>query len=789
MFKTNFKIAWRNLIKDKQFTFLNVLGLSAGLACTLLIYLWVTDELSYDKFFANDSRLYQLMEHRTGDGQSTVSDESSGIVSDLVKAGYPEVEYAAALAPPDWFQKFTLSVADRNIKATGQYAGKDYFNIFSFKLLEGDKNKVLADKNSIVISDELAKKLFSTTRNIIGKPIQFQHDTTFFVSGVFQKVPVHSSQQFDFVLSFEYYASVQSWVKDWGNTGPHNFVLLKKGTDVNAFNKKISTLAITNFHDTARVLYAAKFSNNYLLNSFDHGAQVGGRIEYVRLFSLIAIFILSIACINFMNLSTAKAARRMKEVGIKKVVGAGRKQLIFQFLSESVLLTFCSMLIAVLLAYLLLPQFNQLTGKQMSLSFDTKVIASCISIALITGLLAGSYPAWYLSKFKPLTVLKGKLTTSFAEIVSRKGLVIFQFTLSAVLIVAVLVIYQQIQFIQSTDPGYNKDNVIRFDSEGALQGNEDNFIEALKKIPGVVNASFTFNNMVGRNYGNYALSWEGKNPNADVYFEGFGAGYNFIETMGMHIDAGRSFSKDYGDDYSKIILNEAAVKVMHLKNPVGKNIIYFDQPRQIVGVVKDFHFESLHEPVKPAYFTLQRPGVNPWYKIMVRIQAANQKETITAIQHFYESYNPGFPFTFNFLDEAYQKQYDTETRVSQLSKYFASLAIIISCLGLFGLAAFTAQKRQKEIGIRKVIGATTSDITMMLSKDFFKLVLTALIISFPLSWWLMSNWLQSFAYRINISVYVFLIAGLSVILITLLTISFQAIKAAIANPVKSLRTE
>jgi ABC-type antimicrobial peptide transport system permease subunit len=360
------------------------------------------------------------MEHRTGDGQSTVSDESSGIVSDLVKAGYPEVEYAAALAPPDWFQKFTLSVADRNIKATGQYAGKDYFNIFSFKLLEGDKNKVLADKNSIVISDELAKKLFSTTRNIIGKPIQFQHDTTFFVSGVFQKVPVHSSQQFDFVLSFEYYASVQSWVKDWGNTGPHNFVLLKKGTDVNAFNKKISTLAITNFHDTARVLYAAKFSNNYLLNSFDHGAQVGGRIEYVRLFSLIAIFILSIACINFMNLSTAKAARRMKEVGIKKVVGAGRKQLIFQFLSESVLLTLCSMLIAVLLAYLLLPQFNQLTGKQMSLSFDTKVIASCISIALITGLLAGSYPAWYLSKFKPLTVLKGKLTTSFAEIVLKK---------------------------------------------------------------------------------------------------------------------------------------------------------------------------------------------------------------------------------------------------------------------------------------------------------------------------------------------------------------------------------
>src|SRR6476620_2519296 len=275
MFKTNLKIAWRNLLKYKQFTFLNVLGLSAGLACTLLIYLWVTDELSYDKFFANDSRLYQLMEHRTGDGQSTVSDESSGIVSDLVKAGYPEVEYAAALAPPDWFQKFTLSVADRNIKATGQYAGKDYFNIFSFKLLEGDKNKVLANNNSIVISDELAKKLFGTTENIIGKPIDFQHDTTFFVSGIFEKTPSHSTQQFDFVLSFDYYFSVQSWVKTWGNTGPHNFVLLKKGTDIKAFNKKIAGVIAASYDDTTRSLFVAEFSDNYLLNSFDHGSQVG----------------------------------------------------------------------------------------------------------------------------------------------------------------------------------------------------------------------------------------------------------------------------------------------------------------------------------------------------------------------------------------------------------------------------------------------------------------------------------------------------------------------------------
>jgi len=790
MFKNHLKIAWRNLLKDRQFTLLNILGLSAGLACALLIFLWVNDERSYDKFFANDNQVYQVMEHRKSDGDIKVSDESSGLVSEVLKAQMPQVQYAASLAPTEWFQKSTLSVGDKNIKAQGQYAGKDYFNIFSFKLLEGDKSKVLADNSSIVISDELAKRLFGTTENIIGKAIDFQHDTTFFVSGIFEKVPSHSSQQFDFVLSFDYYFSVQSWVKTWGNTGPHNFVLLKKGTDIHAFNKKIAGLIAANANDTTRSLFAARFSDNYLLNSFDHGAQVGSKIIYVRLFSLIAIFILAIACINFMNLSTAKAARRMKEVGIKKVVGAGRSQLVFQFLSESIMLTLMAMAFAVLIVWLLLPPFNQLTGKQISLTPDPKTIGSFLAIALIAGLLAGSYPALYLSKFNPLSVLKGTLKTSFAEALSRKGLVVFQFTMSAILIVAVIIVYRQVQFIQSTNPGYNKDNIVRFDSEGSIQGKEDEFIGEMKRIPGVVNASFTFNNMIGRNFGVWGISWEGKDPNADIYFEGFGAGYDFIETMDMHMKEGRSFSRNYGDDYSKILLNEAAIRAMHLKNPVGKFITVFGDKRQIIGVVKDFHFESLHEPVKPAYFTLQQnPGKNPWFKIMTRIKANHQQQTIASIQHLFESFNPGFPFTFNFLSEAYQKQYDTETRIATLSKYFAALAIIISCLGLFGLAAFTAQKRRKEIGVRKVIGASVTDITSMLSKDFLRLVLIALCIAFPASWWLMNNWLQGFAYRVHISAGTFLLAGISIIVITLLTIGYQSIRAAIANPVKSLRTE
>jgi len=785
MFRTNFKIAWRNLIKDKQFTFLNVLGLSAGLACALLIFLWVNDELSYDKFFANDERLYKLMEHRNYNGEIQTSEESSGLLSKTVKQQIPEVEYAAAVAPPGWFPQYTLSVNDKNIKANGEYVEKDYFNIFSFKLIDGNKNNVLDNKSSIVLSDELAKKLFGTAENIIGKPVRFEQDTTFYVSGVFEKLPSYSSQQFDFVLSFDYFKTIKDWVTQWGNIGPLNYVLLKKGTNINAFNKKVEGIVTASCGDSTRKVFATTFSDVYLHNSYGNNAKTGGRIEYVNLFSILAVFILIIACINFMNLSTAKASRRMKEVGIKKVVGAERGELIFQFLSESLLLTLLATVFAVLIAWLLLPAFNQLTGKEITPEFNATLIIYFVAIIAGTGLLAGSYPALYLSKFKPLNILKGKPDTSFAEVASRKGLVVFQFTLSTILIVAVIIIYQQIQFIQSTNPGYNKNNILRIAAEGNISGNEQTFIAKLKEIPGVENASHTFNSMVGHSYGDYGIEWQGKELNTDVFFEGFGVGYDFIETLGMQIKEGRSFSKSFDADSTNIIVNEEAVKVMNMKDPVGKTIQRFGKNMQIVGVVKDFHFESMHEAIKPAYMFLEPSGST----IVASINATNQKATIDAIQKLNAGYNPGFPFTFNFLDEAYQKQYDSETKASTLSKYFAGLAIIISCLGLFGLAAFTAQKRRKEIGVRKVIGASVASITAMLSRDFLKLICISLLIAFPVSWWMMNNWLQSFAYRVSITPYVFVIAGISVILITLITISFQSIKAAIANPVKSLRTE
>jgi predicted permease len=789
MFKNNLKIAWRNLTKDRMFTFLNLLGLATGLTCTIMIYLWVHDEYQFDKFHEKDARLYQLMEHRKGKGEIFIADESSGILAETVAAQNPDVEYAAAEAPAAWFQKFTLSVGDKNIKATGQYVGRDYFNIFSFKLTDGNPGKVLADKMNIVISDDLAKRLFNTTQNLIGRKIIFQQDQIFFVSGVFEKVPVRSSEQFDFLLSFEYYKQIQPWVTSWGNTGPHNFIVLKKGSDINAFNKRIAGLIEKSSGDTTRSPFAMRFSDNYLQNSFDHGNRIGGRIVNVKLFSIIALFILTIACINFMNLSTAKASRRLKEVGIKKVVGAGKTQLVFQFLGESVLLTFIAVILSVGLVYLLLPQFNRITGKEISLYPDTKLIAGLIGIGLFTGFVSGSYPALYLAGFNPIMILKGKMRNSIGEIWARRGLVIFQFTISIFMIVGVLVIYRQIQYIQNKDLGYQKDHVIRMDCEGKLIANEENFIAQLKKVPGIVNASFTYNVMIGRNYGDNGLEWIGKPPGEYIYFEGFGGGYDFIETMGMKLAEGRSFSKNYGDESHNIIVNEEAARIMGFRNPVGKNVTLFGNPKQIIGVVKDVHFESLRETVKPLYMNLIKQDSSPWTKLMIRVQAGREAGTVERIKNLYERFNPGFPFDFHFLDELYEKQYAAELRVSILSKYFAGLAIVISCLGLFGLTAFTAQKRQKEIGIRKVIGASVPNLVVMLSMDLLKQVLVAILIAVPVSWWIMNQWLNGFAYRIPISIGIFLIAGFSIVAITLLTISYQAIKAAFKNPVNSLRSE
>ena len=786
MFQHSLLLIYRNFLRFKSSFFINLLGLSTGLACTLLIYLWVRDEWNVDKFHEKDSQLYQVMESQQHAESIRVTNSTPGLLAETLAEEMPEVEYAATVTPSYWFEKFTLSVGDNAIKATGQYAGQDFFNIFSYDLIQGDESQVLADKSAIVLSEELALNLFKTTENIIGKTVVFQHEKQFLVSGIFKGTPPTSSDQFDFALSFEVWKEQVPGIANWDNSGPNTFVVLKKGTRIDQFNSKIANLIQTKSKDIHRTLFLTPYSDNYLYGNYENGIQAGGRIDYVKLFSLIALFILIIACINFMNLSTAKASRRIKEIGIKKVVGADRKTLIFQYLGESILLTFLSLFLALIIVEGFLPQFNQITGKQLSLQYDAKLVLSVISITLFTGLVAGSYPALYLSGFHPATVLKGKLPTSAGEVWGRKGLVVFQFSLSVILLVSVLVVYKQIEYVQTKNIGYDKDNILYFEREGRLKENLEAFLTEMKNIPGVENASSIGQSMVGGGNTTKGLDWPGKNPDDIISFAVRPVNHDIIEMLGIEMKEGRPFSRNFSTDTAKIIFNEAAIQVMGLQDPVGKIVNIQDQDMEIAGVTKDFHFESLHANVGPLLFLLKPEWTQ---KIMVKVQAGKERETIAKLQQVYEDFNPGFVFDFRFLDQDYQAQYAAEQRVAVLSRYFAGLAILICCLGLYGLAAFAAEQRTKELGIRKVLGASVASIIRLLSKDFLKLVLVAIVVGSAVSWVAMNKWLQDFAYKVDLEWGVFGVAGALALVIALITVSFQAVKAALMNPVKSLRSE
>jgi putative ABC transport system permease protein len=796
MLRNYVKTAWRNLIKDKQFSLLNLLGLSTGLACVLLIFLWVHDELSVDKFNANDSRLYQILKTAPmADGGIDTYHSTPGLLGQYIQKELPEVEFATVARP----QTGILSANNKSFKAGAEYIDQNFFRVFSYTIVDGSANSFAMNKYGVLLSDKMALKLFNTTQNIIGKTIMWDKGAftgSFIVSGVFQSPPLNGTDQFDLFLNYKRYQSIESEdLANWGSNNQNTFLLLKKGTDVDAFNKKIKDFTkqkIKRFYPGDKYMlqwegdiFIQKYSDEYLHGNYVNGKISGGRIEYVKLFSIIALFILVIACINFMNLSTAKASRRMKEVGIKKVVGASKGSLILQYLGESIFMAFAALMIALFLVDLLLPAFRGITGKYLTLNFTASFVVSVVLITLITGLIAGSYPAFYLSHFKPVSILKGKLITSSGESRIRKGLVVFQFAISVVLIVSVLVVYQEMKLIQTTNLGYNKENVIRFSNDGDLKKNAATFLTEIRKLPGVMGATTESGDFFGQaSHGGGGIDWEGKDPGLGIEYYGNDVGDDFFETMNLPMAEGRAFSKAFADS-SSVIFNEAAIRTMGLKNPIGKTVSLWGKKKQIVGIVKDYHFKSLYDKISPAFLEF---NPNADYTL-IRINAGNEEQTIAGIKSIFTKFDNGLEFNYSFLDDDYNKLYASEQRVAVLSKYFACIAVIISCLGLFGLAAFTAQKRQKEIGIRKVIGASVSNVVAMLSKDFLVLILIALCIAFPASWWLMNNWLQSFAYRINLSPWVFVVSGFSVVLITLITISFQSIKAAVANPVESLRTE
>ena len=790
MLRHHLLIIYRNFKKFKSTFFINLIGLSTGLACALLIFLWVRDELGVDKFHEKDSRLVEVVEINRNPDRPGVNNFTTGILAEELADEMPEVEYAVAsrIRP----EQTTIRVEDNYVKAVVQYAGRDFFNVFSYELIHGDKDKVLTDKSAAVISEELAMILFNATDNVVGKVIDIPHYKQFQISGVFKRTPANSTAQFDFVLSFEEYKEIDPNALNWNYNTVNTYLTLNEGANVEQFNDKIAHF-LAGKRDEAYTRYLTlstrPYSEAYLYSytQYENGEPKGGRIEYLWLFSIIGVFILGIACINFMNLSTAKASGRIKEVGVKKAIGAGRETLVFQYLGESVLMSFLSLSIALLLVLLFLPQFNVITGKFLTLSLDKNLLFIVLGITLLTGVVAGSYPALYLSNFKPAIVLKGKLNSSTGELWARKGLVIFQFAISVLLIVSVVVVYHQIEFVQTQNLGYDKENILYFEIEGKVAENLDTFLSEMRHIDGIVDASSIGQSVVGGSQNTFMIDeWEGKSPDEQVSFETRPVNYGMIELLGVDIKEGRTYSRDFGLEDSKIIFNETAIEVMGLEDPIGKVISIQGTDLEIIGVTKDFHFASLHEEINPLFFIL-RPS---WtHKIMARVEAGKEQETIGKLQQFYQGYNPGFPFDFKFLDDEYQAQYVAEQRISSLSKYFAGIAILISCLGLFGLAAFTAERRIKEIGIRKVLGASEWKIMELLSGDFAKMVLVAIVIALPLSYYMTANWLDNFAYKIDLEWWYFIGAGMLTMLIALLTVSFQSVKAAMMNPVDSLRTE
>lgn len=786
MLRHQLLIIFRSFKRFKTSFLINLIGLSTGLACALLAYLWVNDEIQVDKFHANEPRLFQLMEfQKNSDSNIRVTGSTPGPLAETIQSEIPEVEYSVVVTPSYWFDRATLTAGDKKIDASRIYASKQFFHVFSFELIKGDKDQVLTDKSSIVLSESMAKALFGSIDNAIGKAVDYQHIREYLVSGVFKDITSRSTQGFDFVLSFEDLKTESPGMSDWRNSGPMTYVVLKSPSQRDEFSKKISGLIGNHVPEKHRTLIVNKYSDAYLYGNYnDRGEQDGGRIEYVVMFSIIAAFILLIACINFMNLSTAKASRRVKEVGIKKAIGAPRNTLIIQYMGESMLMTFVAFIISLLMVDLLLPQFNLITGKQLDLVPEGRMLLTFLGVTLFTGLISGSYPALYLSSFNPAAVLKGKFTSSLGELWARKGLVIFQFALSVIFIVAVLVVFRQIQFLQNKNLGYDRDNLMYFPMEGKTKTSLDAFLVELRGVPGVAGASSASESFVGG--GNTTTpEWEGRNPEDRTPFAVRPVNYGMVDLLGLELIDGRLFSKDHADSLN-VILNEKAAQAMGFKDAVGKTIKLGPSTSTVVGVIKDYHFESLHVPVTPMFFILA-----PQYtrQIMVKLAAGDQQETISRVQKLTEKFNPGFTFAYRFVDQDYQAQYDAEIRVGLLARYFAGLAILISCLGLFGLASFTAERRLKEIGIRKALGSTDLGIVYLLSADFTKIVAIAIVISLPLSYLLVKQWLDNFAYKVPMEWWYFAGSGLLALFTAWITVAAQASRASRVNPVDCLRSE
>jgi putative ABC transport system permease protein len=804
MFRNYLKTAWRNIRKNKLFSFINILGLSLGIATCFIIMLYVQDELSYDRFNKNADNIARVVFKADINGGKINESVTMPPVAATIKKDFPEVQDATRIAgfgTPKIIYNNTVFKDDKFA-----LVDPNFFSIFTLPMIKGDAKTALAQPDAIVLTKETAEKYFGKEEPI-GKIIEVTTDSSrlYKVTGVIKNIPVNSHFHFDM------FGSLLGW-KDatsdtWLGSSYHTYLLLKPGTDLKKMETKFPAmvakymgpqiqqamgLSLEQFITRGNSLgFALQPLKDIHLNSNTSTEfEPGGNASYVYIFGGVAIFMLIVACINFINLSTAGASKRAKEVGVRKVAGSGKLQLISQFLSESILITFFALFIAFALVQLALPAFNNISGKH--LGFDVKPILTFIGLGLLVGVVAGIYPAFYLSSFKPIAVLKGKPTSNHKSFGLRSGLVVFQFFISVALIIGTIVVYQQMKYIQNKDLGFNKEQIIVIPNSYALGKNEQVFKQQMLQDPRIVNATASYYKPAGPTNYNNALAYAQGNDNNIVDGVEYHVDENYIPTLGMKMVSGRNFSKEFAMDSLGIILNETAAHAFGWNDmsAVGKTVIRQNSDRgnnipfHVIGVVKNFNFKSLHEAISPLYMTLQPEG-----GLIFKIKTTDVAGLLAAMKKDWDAYNTGEPFTYNFMDDLFNKTYSTEQKTGNILNIFSVLIILVACLGLFGLVTYTAEQRTKEIGIRKVLGASVSQVTQMLSKEFLKLVLIASLIAFPVAWWAMNKWLQSFAYRIHISWWIFVVAGLIALLIALLTVSFQAIKAAIANPVKSLRTE
>lgn len=787
MIKNYLKTTLRSLLKNKSHSFLNIAGLAIGIACASLIFLWVQDEVTFDHNFAKRNVLYKVYENQTYEGKIGTFIGTPGPMAKAMKAEIPGIKSAARMSGD---QDQIFSLGDKIITENGNYADPELFSMLELPFVKGSANNAFQQLNSVVIDETMAKKFFGDA-DPIGKALKVNNDQDYLVTGVFKDLPKNSSYQFQWLSPLAGIDHKQPWMTIWGANWVHTLVELEPNAKVATINQKLAHYVASktqNSNTTQCFLFAMNDWN--LHNKFTDGKMDGGRILYVRLFSFIAWIILLIACINFMNLSTARSEQRAKEVGVRKVMGAGKSKLIGQFISEALIMSFISVLAALAIIYLALPSFNTLVQKELTVDILQPVhLAYILSIGVVTGVLAGSYPAFYLSSFNPISVLKNiKIKSSSGAGFIRQSLVVVQFSISIVLIIGTVIIYQQIQHVKNRNLGYNKNNLVYIN----LQGNQaDHFSVVYNdlKQSGVVENAALSNDIalqIGSNTDNY--SWAGKDASKNPLISWENVGSQFISTMGMTLVAGHDFSPNVAADSSNVIINETFAQQMGKEGRIGGIIRDGGKkPFQIVGIVKDYLYNDMYGSVGPVLLYNHPSGAGVLsirFKQGVDIQDALTKTGVIVKRDY-----PGYPFEYKFVDDDFNQLFKTETLTGSLAGVFAGLAIFISCLGLFGLAAYTAERRIKEIGIRKVLGASVSGLAGLLSKDFLKLVGIACLFAFPIAFWGVNKWLMSYQYRVSINWWVFIVAGITAMFIALATVSFQAVKAALMNPVKSLRSE